>query len=146
MAFTKGTSNIRIKNIDNIVVNYTELGGDPGTITNTGGQLEQGVSITTAPNSKFNSANGCEVTASEKCTINYTVLGNNLTDLNVYQWLKTYTTKVVTLEITLDDGTVITTTDCIINSTRVVKANDLFRVNVTIEKNIGDVDDFISWT
>jgi hypothetical protein len=146
MAYTSGSSSIRITNLESIVVDYTDLEGAVGYFTNSADQIEQGVLISTTANSRFNTANGNEVVSSEKCTITYTVIGNNITDLNVYEWLKNNTTKIVRLTITLDNGNVITTGSCFINSIRAAKSNDMFRVLITIEKSLDDVDDFLTWT
>jgi hypothetical protein len=145
MAFTAGTTSIRIKNVDRIVINYTLLDdGTTGFFTNDGENLEQGVALNTTPNTKFTNAKGSEVVSSEKVSLTYTLLGSRITDLNVYNWLKLNTTRQCTIEVYLDDNTFFEF-DGYINSTRVAKTNDLFKVNVTIEKNCNNSDDVITW-
>ena len=146
MAFTPGTTTIKLINIESITFSYRS-GGSSYTHNLTGDQLEQGLSITHSIDQTVIVGNGNTVPKNEKVVITFNTIGSMFDQNVMYNIFKSGGTSkgINFIFITLDTGTEITLTEPILQMQRQIKTNDITRVVCTIEKNASDIDEYLSY-
>lgn len=135
MAYTYGTSAVKILNIDSIVLN--------GTITITGSALKDGVSFVDAQNSEIKTADGNSQSTSEKTTISADAIGLTST---VMGSIKALHSSTVALVIEFAGSADKLTTSGILSVLRNVKGNDVPFLNISMEQSDYDVDTVSVWS
>lgn len=152
MPIIKGTTQIKIRNIDNIDINGQYIAdGEPISNTMYGENLEQGVTVTMSSGTSTSVANGAKVSTSEKVVISWVLLGGTIDQMNSAasfsgQNAALARIKVNEVVITLIGGKTIKITDPVITCQRMTKVGDLFRYSFSIEKNGDNADDFLTYT
>jgi hypothetical protein len=145
-----GTTQVKIRNIDNITV-YWRIIGDESSLTITSGdKIEQGATLVMSQGSSISVANGAKVSTSEKFNVSWTQIGSNLTDMNGMYWLTVRDNLVniiiSSIVVTLIGGKTIAISSPIINCTRIVKTNDIIRYAFSVEKNDDNIDSVVTYT
>jgi hypothetical protein len=144
MAFTAG-STYKIFNVDNININGDEY-VIPGNI------LDQGVSVSFAPDQTQAVANGATVVKNEKISVSFTLLGDAVTINEFVGYIDGYSRYLTYLDINLDDGDALYKPSSfrinrlVIQANEVVKTNDLLKLVCSIEISAGDADNEMSFT
>ena len=143
MAFTAG-STYKIFNVDNININGDEY-VIPGNI------LDQGVSVSFAPDQTQAVANGATVVKNEKISVSFTLLGDAVTINEFVGYIDDYSRYLIYLDINLDDGdelykpSFFRINRLVIQANEVVKTNDLLKLVCSIEISAGDADNEMSF-
>lgn len=152
MPIIKGTTQIKIRNIDNIDINGQYIAdGEPISNTMYGENLEQGVTVTMSSGTSTSVANGAKVSTSEKAVISWVLLGSTIDQMDSAASFSGQNAalagiKVNEVVITLIGGKTIKITDPVITCQRMTKVGDLFRYSFSIEKNGDNADDFLTYT
>ena len=146
MAYTYGTTNVKVFNISSIDIEYT--GDEPTTLSITPEQIEQGVSMQHSVGSSVIIGSGAELPKSEKVVLSFTFLGS-ATEMNTLRSIIKKLGAAVSIEslnIYLDNGDFFSITNPEMSVGRVVKGNDITKMQVSCELNGGDADTMMEWS
>jgi len=141
MAFTAGTSNIKLVNITSIGLTSTASPATFDPLSIVGDDLKDGVSLVEASNSSIRVASGRDRQVSEKVNISFEIIEISAADATE---LMSANNDRIALVITLDNSSQLTIRG-IINVNRNVKTNDLITYMCTMEVigyNIDDITDY----
>jgi len=141
MAFTAGTSNIKLVNIATIGLTSANTPETFDPLSIIGDDLKDGVSLVEATNSSIKVASGRERQVSEKVNISFEII--EITSADAKELMLANNSRIE-LVITLDDARALTIRG-IINVNRSVKTNDLITYMCTMEVigyNIDDITDY----
>ena len=151
MPIVKGTSHVKIRNVDNIDINGQYIAdGEPISNTMQGENLEQGVTVTVSSGTSTSVANGAKISTSEKVVISWVLLGSTIDQMDSAASFSGQNAAIVGIRvneviITLIGGKTITITNPVITCQRMAKVGDLFRYSFSIEKNGDNADDFLTY-
>lgn len=148
MPLTIGTSQVKIRNVQQIdfLARYND--GDPLQNTMLGENIEQGVTLTITQGTTTNVANGAKVSTSEKLNVSWTLLGSTLEQMETAMsftgaYPSLYGIKINSVRITLIGGKTITILKPVVSCSRTVKVGDLFKFSFSIEKSSDNIDDVV---
>lgn len=148
MPFTYGTNNIKIFNVNSILIGY-RTGVSTLTHSITADKVEQGVSMQHSTGSSVVISSGADIPKSEKVVISFTVIGS-ATDMNTVKNIinKNPLISIGLSELTvyLDNGAFFTIADPECNISRTVKGNDITKMVVNCEISGGDADTIMEWS
>jgi len=146
MAFTYGTSNVKIFNITNIVLNYRDSdSSNAETILPI--NIENGVSVQGSVGNTVNLCDGSEIPRSEKGMVSFVLMGTATEHLlwkNICNIDGTVCVEFVSAVITLTDGSTITLTGQP-HAEFASKGGEINKLTVSMEVNAKDADDIIVW-
>jgi len=147
MAFTYGTTNVKIFNVSSIEFNYIEDGGGVEVETILPEKVENGVTVQGSVGNTVNLCNGAEVPRSEKGMVSFVLMGT-ATEHLLWKSICNIDGKIcvsfTSMVITLTDGSTITITGQP-HAEFASKGGEINKLTVSMEVNAKDADDIIVW-
>lgn len=146
MAYTYGTTNVKVFNVSSIVIEYTA--DEPKVLTIQPDSIEQGVSMAHSVSNTVVIASGAELPRSEKVIISFTALGS-ATSMNTLRGIVKKIAPIISIQsitIYLDNGNFFSISNPEMSVGRTVKGNDITKMLVTCELNGGDADTIMEWS
>jgi len=147
MAFTYGTSNIKVFTVNNITLRYYDNNDGFQTIVIQPGNIENGVTVNNGIGNSVNLCNGAEIPRSEKGMVSFILMGT-ATELTLWKKVLNTDNSVCNLYDSLlielnDDSTLDITGNP--HAEFASKGGEINKLTVSMEVNAKDADDIIVW-
>jgi hypothetical protein len=130
MAFTSGTSLIKVTNLLTMTINSVTYSAD---------RILNGVTFEDAQNTEIKVASGNSIPTSEKTTLTFEML--DCTDAEVTT-LKALHNTAIDIVLNFDNAAldIITLNDVVLRVFKTIKTNDIFKISCSVEQSVYDVD------